>query len=260
MMKAIVRALCLVLSLAAVLCGCSSENKASAEAVAELDSAIKATNGSDSAKGSYVLEITFGESSVLYYAKGDIEFDRAQKKAYADFDQTWLGSAVSVQNYYSNGRMTSVTNGEPLELERDENELFSKFPYSMLLPLEEDASIVLGNNSFGKTFSLARTDTSQICETVVGDIYSLVSVIKKPQRDKTKYSDASVIYTVSEGKVVSCRYEFTAVLFDTPAYVPGYQPPESEYTVEVKVSAKVSYSEFGESVSVPDYSAPEESK
>lgn len=251
------KALCVAISLTAALCGCSGADKTDSAAAEELNSAVSAVNAEASASGDYLLEITFGAGSVLYYAKGNIEFDRSEKKAFADFKQTWLGTADEVQNYYSNGIMLSVCDGESLSGDRDADELFSKFPYSKLLPCEDGRSVTVGGNSLGKTFSVTRSDTEKICETVVGDIYSLVTVIKKPQKDKTKYGDTTVTYTVSDGKAVACRYEFGVTLFDTPSYVPGYQPPESEYTVELKVSAKVTYSDFG--VEVREYpSEPEE--
>lgn len=250
------KALCVAISLAAVFCGCSGENSTNA-AAEELNGAVSAVNEENSVSGDYVLEITFGAGNVLYYSKGNIKFDRSERKAFADFSHTWLGTAAAVLNYYSDGIMISVSDGELLETERDADELFSKFPYSQLPLCEDGCKVSVGSNSLGKTFSLTRSDTEKICETVVGDIYSLVTVIKKPQKDKTKYGDTTVTYTVSDGKAVACRYEFSVTLFDTPAYVPGYQPSESEYSVELKVSAKVGYSDFG--VEVTEYSpAPKE--
>lgn len=246
------RAFCLVLALAALLCGCSGGEKQDPSAAKELNGAVAAANEEASVSGDYLLEITFGAGNVLYYAKGNIEFDRAEKKAFAEFNWNWLGNSDKVRNYYSNGVMTSVSDGEVIKEDYADDELFSKFPYSALLLCEEDRAVTVGNNSIGKTFSVSRSDTEKICETVVGDIYSLVTVIKKPQKDKTKYGDTTVTYTVSDGKAVACRFEFSVTLFDTPSYVPGYQPPESEYSVELKVSAKVGYSRFG--VEVAEYS------
>ncbi len=244
----------LVLFLAS--CGEEEGDPAMAE---ELNGVIQAANSENQLSGSYVLEINFGEGNVLYYAKGDIEFDRGEKRVYADFRQTWLGSAEAVLNYYSNGTMIAVSDGEAIEVQRDAEELFSKFPYAKLPLWSNNGKIALGDNTAGKTYSFVSKDTAQICETAVGDIYSLVTVIKTPQRDKTQYGDTTVTYTVADGKIAACRYEFTVKLFDTPAYNPnGYTPPESEYTVDLKVSAKVSYSGFG-NAEIKEYSESSES-
>ena len=84
-------------------------------------------------------------------------------------------------------------------------------------------------------------DGKAFAESVVGDLYSLVTAIKKPQREKTEYGKVACIIVVRGGTVESARYEYTVKLFDTPAYSKVYSAPESEYTVTVKVSAKITY-------------------
>ena len=98
-------------------------------------------------------------------------------------------------------------------------------------------------------------NTENLSRLVIGDdIYSLVTVLKKPQKDKTEYSQAQCIYTVKDDKVVSAKYEFDVKLFDTPAYNPNYSQPESEYTLTIHVSAKVSYDFSQENIVIPQYS------
>ena len=65
---------------------------------------------------------------------------------------------------------------------------------------------------------------------------------------------------LKDNKVLSARYEFTVKLFDTPNGSANYTPPESEYTLELKVVAKVSYTDFGEGVKIEKYSSPDEAK
>ncbi len=244
----------LVLSL--VLCGCTDGgNVNNGEVLTELNGAIESVNAEERVSGEYMIEITVS-GVTLYYAKGDIAFDRQTNVAFNDFTQTYMSVSSVAKNFYSNGKLISVEKGNVTEFDRTSEQILGKFPYCKLLKLPENISgVTEKSSSVGRTVELVRKDTSVICESVVGkDIHNLASVIKKPQPDKTQYSDTKCVYTVKDGRVVGCRYEFTVKLFDTPAYVPGYSVPESEYTVDLDIVAKVNYDGFGDGVAITEYS------
>ena len=251
-----------IFAFALLFCSCKEvENPPKAEDVAELRDAISATNNESSVSGKYMLEITFGDSTVLYYALGNVAWDVEKGVSSVLFDETYLGDSSVRANYFAENKLISVDDGEVLTLERDAETLFSKFPYAKLPEYSEEHGGINKNNSAnGKTFTVKRTDTKELLDTVVGnDIYTIATVIKKPQPEKTQYSDTECIYTVSDGKVVGCRYEFDVKLFDTPAYIPGgYSVPESEYTLDLHVVAKVTYEKFGSDVTVSEYSETSE--
>lgn len=250
-----------VLSVFLLLCGCTDEeNKADPAAAAELSSAIDATNSETRFSGQYMLEINFGEGVSLYYALGNAMCDRVEEKASVIFSQTYLGVSRNVENYIADGRIVSVNSGVSTEIEQDAKAAMAKFPYSKIYEYSEElGAVTVSNSTLGKVYTVKRNDTEAICDTVIGgDIYSLVDVLKRPQTDKTEYSETTCSYTVSDGKVVGCRYEFDIKLFDTPAYIPGYSQPENEYTIELHVIAKISYDEFGESATVAEYSETSE--
>ena len=249
-----------LLALSLLICGCADGGGTNSELLSELNGAIESVNAEARVSGGYLIEISVS-GVTLYYAKGNIAFDREKNVAFNDFTQTYMGKSVVSQNYFSNGRLVSVEKGKATEFDRTSEQILGKFPYSELMTLPENIGEITEKiSSVGRTVELVRKDTSVICETVVGkDIYTLTGVIKKPQTDKTRYSDTKCVYTVKDGRVVGCRYEFTVTLFDTPAYVPGYSVPESEYTIDLSVVAKVNYDEFGEGITVSEYSA-EESK
>lgn len=245
-----------MLSALLLLCACAEEQDP--EIKADLDSAISAANAETRLSAEYMLEITFGNGTVLYYAMGDAAWDRTEKNANAFFDQTYLGSSVEMENYFSDGKMVSVENGNPIEVERDGDILMTKFPYFTPVSDDENPDIALSNNLSGTAYTFTRGDTRELCESILGgDIYALATVIKKPQKELTQYGNTKCVYTVSDGRLVSCRYEFDIKLFDTPAGNANYTPPESEYTLDLHVVAKLSYEGFGESVSVEEYSADE---
>ena len=254
---------CLLICLLALslLCGCADGDFSDSERFTELKSAIDSANGESLVSGGYLIEITVS-GVTIYYARGDISFNRSEGRAYNDFSQTYMGQSAAAQNYYADGKLVSVEKSGVTTFDRTQEQILGKFPYAKLIALpDEVVSVAEKSSSVGKTVELVRKDTEIICNSVIGeDLYSLASVIKKPQTDKTRYSDTKCIYTLNDGKVVSCRYEFTVTLFDTPAYVPGYSVPESDYTVDLDIVAKVNYSDFGSGVTVPEYSESENSE
>ncbi|MBQ5837985.1 MAG: hypothetical protein IIW39_04855 [Clostridia bacterium] len=249
-----------LLALSVLISGCADSGNTSDKLISELNGAIGSVNSEDRASGEYLIEITVS-GVTLYYASGDIAFDRKADVAHNEFTSSYMGNSVVSQNYYSNGKLVSVEGTNSNVLDRTSEQIMGKFPYAKLLELPDEVSDVTEkSSSVGRTVELTRQDTAKIFETVVGDgIYSLATVIKKPQTDKTQFGDTKCTYTVKDGRAVGCRYEFTVKLFDTPAYVPGYSVPESEYTLELSVVAKVNYDCFGNDVKLYEYSQSEES-
>lgn len=252
-------AIVFLLALSLLICGCADGQKTQSAALAEeLRGAISASNAETRVSGKYMLEITF-EGVTLYYALGDAAWDSEKKIASVIFTQTYLGDSSEAENYFSDGKVVSVDDGVGITVERDADEIFSKFPYARLADLPSDiGEITEKTSSVGRTLTLTRSDTASICDAVVGsDIFTLVGVLKKPQADKTQYSDTVCTYTVADGKIAGYRYEFDIKLFDTPAYIPGYSVPEEEYTLDLHVVAKMTYEKFGDGVTVPLYEKSE---
>lgn len=252
-----IKAFVLLLCLSLLLCSCGGNGRIDKEAVASLSDAIEATNSETRVSGKYMLEISFGDSVTLYYASGDAAWDLAEETAHAIFTQTYLGSTGEAENYYSDGVVLSVAESGSVEVEREPDELFSMFPYAKAFSLPDDISeLSVSQSTLGKTYTVKRSDTADICSKVIGgDIFTIVDVLKKPQADKTQYSDATCVYTVNDGRLTAYRYEFDVKLFDTPAYIPGYSVPEDEYTLELHVVARMSYNGFGSDVTVKEYEA-----
>ncbi len=259
MIKRLIAVLCL---LAVCLCGCGGEDAPDGETVNTLCEAIEKTNSETRVSGKYMLEMTFGDAAVLYYALGNVAWDTESAVSSVSFDQTYLGESSVCANYFANGILVSVDDGVVLSSERESETLFSRFPYAKLPGYDTaQGNIAVSSTASGRTYTVVRKDTESIIDSVIGgDIYTIANVIKKPQYDKTEYSDATCIYTVDDGRVVGMRYEFDVKLFDTPAYVPGYSTPESEYTLDLHIVAKMSYLDFGDGVEIAEYSSSEESK
>ena len=238
------------------LWGCSE--KTDPEIKSSLESAIESVNGESRLECDYMLEITFGERSVLYYAKGDTQWDRAENRFSMVYDRTLLGESSKMESYFADGKMQSVINGKLVAVNEVKTDVLSTFPNFKIPACYGEADISVSDNSSGKAYKFIADDTKKLCEAVIGDIYSLATVIKKPQPEKTKYGEAQCVYTVKEGRVVSVRYEFDVKLFDTPAATANYTPPESEYTLDLHVVAKLEYTDFGDEVEISCYT-PEES-
>lgn len=247
---------CVLLVLTVLLCGCDGTKKTKVNSE-ELNAFAESVNAQSKLSAEYMLEITFGEGVTLYYTLGNADWDRALQTAYAKFDQTYLGLSAKSENFFKDGKMVSVEGGEAITTERDSTELFSKFPYAKIPQCNESCGeILLSSSTVGTSYTFTRGDTAEISKIFVeDDIYQLVGVIKKPQPEKTQYGDTKCVYTVKDGALVSSRFEFDMKLFDTPAYVPGGNSiPESEYTIDVHINAKITYKSLGEGVSVKEYS------
>ncbi len=251
----------IILSALFLLCGCRAEEKTN---IADLNSVIEKHNSENIFSGSYLLDITFGNEAsgqygTLYYAKGNVAWNSKEEKAYAKFNQNYLGTAYVMENYFSKGVMISVEDGNAIKSERESESLFSMFPYYSLLPYNHERcdNIVKGSNVSGTSYTFERTDTKAIFDKIFGDgIYDIIvstTTMSSPQKEKTEYSNAKCVYTVSDGKILSCRYEFDMTIFDTPAYIPGYVQDESKYTLKLHIVAKVEYDTKGEIV-INDYS------
>ena len=241
----------LMLSLFLFLASCGEEEID----ISPLESAVSTRNSDEKISGKYLTEITFGAGSVLYYVEGDVNFDRTEKICSAKFKQTYLGASADGENYFKNGEVISVCDGEAISVSRDADELFSKFPYCKITIPADMKNPSVSENSLGKAYTFYTSDTKNIYDTTVGgDLYELAAVIKKPQKDKTVYGDTKCIFTVNGGTLVSVRYEFDVTLFDTPAYNPTYSVPESEYTVKLHINAKISYVSNGDDVSISEFS------
>ncbi len=252
--------ICLALVLVAVLFGCepTDQSKNNDEKVnsESLNAKVNDVNSKDKIAGEYMLEMTFGEGVTLYYALGEMAWDREAQTAFTDFSYSYLGVSGKTENYFKNGKLTSVDGGEVITGDRKAEELFSKIPYSSMPLYSGDCKgLVVSDTSSGTAYSFTRSDTKKLSKMFVeDDIYDIVTVLKKPQPEKTQYSDMQCVYTVNDGKLVSCRFEFDMKLFDTPAYVPGYSVPEEDYTIDIHVNAKITYKQFGNDVSVEEYS------
>lgn len=250
-------AVCVIVAFLMMFCGCAKDfTEIDTQNANELNSAIEAVNSETRLSGKYVIEFSFGDNVTFYYSAGDISWDREKEKISNIFNHTYLGESSKASNYFENGKMISVESGEAMTLECNADEIFTKFPYCAVDKYSDSCGkITVSENTTGKSYSFVRNDTAMLCDKIVGgDIYDLVAVLKKPQKEKTEYGETKCIFTVSNGKIASCRYEFDMKLFDTPAVVDGYTPPEEEYTLKLHITAKVVYEDFGEDVKIDEYS------
>ena len=225
---------------ALLLCGCSENRDHSPE----LNAAIKNRAAQKTLGGECMLEIAAAESAApVYYLRGQFACDKQEKTAFMEFDQTWLGMSSKAYNYFSDGEVINVTDGERFVQPREAEEILAKFPYFAPEPRRDtDGAVSRAEAAKGYTYSYTRKNDAAFCESVVGgDLYELVAVMKQPQTDKTVYGDVLFTCTADGDKLLSYGFEFEVTLFDTPAYVPGYSVPESEYTLKLRVTARITY-------------------
>ena len=249
MKKRVFAVLAAVLVSASLLCGCSEKT----DYAPELNAAVENRAAQKKLGGECMLEITVPESAAaVYYLRGSFSCDKSQKTAYLEFDQTWLGMSSRAFNYFSGGVVTNITDGERFEEPREAEELLEKFPYFAPEAAPGSGGEVSRTEAAkGYSYTYTRKNGAEFCKTVVGeDIYGLVPVLKQPQPEKTVYGDVRFTCTADGDALLSYGCEFDVTLFDTPAYVPGYSVPESEYTIKLHVTARITYAD-GE-ITVPE--------
>lgn len=246
----IITAAVLLFSVLLVSCGESKEID-----VTPVRDAVSEMNGRNSVKGKYQLEITFGGGNVLYFSAGDVMFDRAGEKAFADLEHTYMGASSKLENYFSDGKMISVEDGKAISEKEDPDELFSLFPYCKIPDIGENPEgIKKISNSLGDMYEFSFEDGKKACDIIVGtEIYELAGVLKNPQKDKTEYGQVKCFYTVFGGKLKKCRYEFSVKLFDEIPYRPSYSVPEEEYTIDLDITANLTFDDSSE-IKIPEYS------
>ncbi len=243
---------------ALLLCGCAGEPSID---TTPLDSAVENVNGQSRLWADYALEITFGDGKVLYYSAGDARWDRELKKGSMAFTQNYIGEATQVESFFQGKSMINISNGSVVEYIRDTNVLLANFPCFTLPKADKGTSVSVGANSLGQAYRFSLADTKSLLKQLIGgDIYVLANVISLPQKEKTEYGAAECTYTVADGELVSARYEFDVKLYDTPVVSPNGRPDESKYTLDLHVSAKISYKGFGDKVEIEEYSTPDELK
>ncbi|MBO4276807.1 MAG: hypothetical protein J5925_00230 [Clostridia bacterium] len=240
---------------ALLLCGCTAKP----DYAPELNAAVQNRAAAAKLGGECLLEISVaGSATPVYYLRGSFSCDKEAQTAFLEFDQTWLGQSSKAFNYYSGGVVTNITDGEEFTQPREANELLAKFPYFAPDPHREgDGEITRTEAAKGFCYTYVRKNGAEFCESVIGgDIYALVPVLKQPQEDKTVYGDVAFTCAADGETLISYGCEFDVTLFDTPAYVPGYSVPEEEYTLKLRVTMRITYSD-GE-ITVKSYEKSEE--
>ncbi|MBO4452373.1 MAG: hypothetical protein J5793_00405 [Clostridia bacterium] len=226
----------------------------SSESPDALNEAINAHNAPGTLSAEYSLEISTLSGSSIYYVKGAFDADRTAKKAYTSFAQSWLGSTAEGENYFSGGKVYSLSEDCEVYESTPDYDILALFPY-IDIPLYGDSckGLSKGENARGVSYTYTIVSDPEFCKKFTGDIYTLAYTIKEPQTDKTEYGDIRCTVTVADGVLLSFICEFDVKLFDKPAYIPGYSVPEEEYTTNLHVSAKLNYKDF--SGGIPEYSA-----
>ena len=243
----------LIICAALLFAGCAASDNNNTQ---QLNTAISAVNSESKISADYMLEISFG-GSVLYYSAGSANWDKAEKTGNLQFKQTHLGAASEIKSFFTPKSMINITNGKVYEYNRNAETLLSVFP-CFAVPAPQ-GKVTLGKNSIGDTYKFTRTDGKELLKSLIGgDIYSLATAITKPQRDKTRYGEVECTYTLKDGGLNSCRFEFDVTLYDTPLASAAGLPDESKYTLNLHISAKVTYKATGAGVKVEKYSTPDE--
>lgn len=247
-MRRIIRILLTAVLAGGLLSGCGE--KAS---FGEVSAGIDNTNAIKRYQASFITEFTFEEEKVtLLYQQGSYSIDRDQQQLYADYVRTYFGASDKITEMYKDGYVYQ-SNGSGRSKYQSKPEFLDYLQYAEALNFNEKdiSGLKKDTNSSGTLYTFkVKSGYDERLKAVLGDnIYSLTK-LTKPQKEKTRFSEIACEYTFTQNKdgqtvLANRQIEFTVYLYDTPAYTPGYTPPEEDYMLELKVRIKVTYKDTG---------------
>jgi len=227
------------------------------ESFLKVTTAVENTNAKQRYQAKYVVDMKF-PGAILTFEQGSYSIDRQQKKLYLNGVKSYLGTSKKLIEMYSEGYVYTDLDGAKSKAEIVPEKFFNYLYYAQAFDFkyEDIKKLSVDTNSSGTlyTFTVESGYDKQLLALMGDDVYSLAR-ITKPQTEKTRFSEIKCEYTVTDNKngepiLAGSQIAFTMFLYDTPAYTPGYTPPENDYMLELSVRLNVSYTAFGDEVSI----------
>lgn len=249
------RLILLTLSALLLFCGCAEELGDNSEYKALLEEYTQSLNSQTAASADYMLEIT-ADGAAVYFITGSAAWDREKELLSKTFSRTHLGYSVEMSHYFDGETLTVTENGIERSVKPQGISPMEQFPCMEIFSAEENAVITAGENIQGQTYSFTLGNTRELSYSIFGgDISSLMVVMNSPLTEKTRYSDTVCTYTVADGRILSCRYEYDVTLYDAPA---TDDEAGTEEELSVHVSAKIAFTNFGSNVKVENNATADE--
>ncbi len=244
-----------------LLSGCGEKTEYS-----EVSAGIENTNAIKRYNASFLTELTFNNgTATLLYQQGSYSIDREQQQLYSEYVRTYLGASDKITEMYRDGYVyLNDSSGKSKYESKPEFLTCLHYAETMNFNEKDISGLKKDTNSAGTLYTFkVKSGYDEQLKALLGDnIYSLAK-ITKPQTEKTRFSEIECEYTFTQNQngqtvLVNRQIVFTAYLYETPTYTPGYTPPEEDYMLDLKVRIKVTYKdtdnvEISEPV-VKDYS------
>ncbi|MBE6678152.1 MAG: hypothetical protein E7597_05095 [Ruminococcaceae bacterium] len=254
------RTVCLLTALCFLLCACGGKEDKAAQSFTldqdtynTLSAAVEGFNSQDLRQTAVIIGLTQGDES-RYFNQGTYAYSRKEPVAMSGKStEVYGGDGISVDVYYKAGAYYySGKAGKFYESFDKEQFLKQYLCTNISLPAENKVSgLRTAQTSAGTKYVLTAVD-EDVFNALFGDILLTYSGVKKPQRDKTKYTDGSFTCVLDgEGKLAALSISCKVSLYDSPAYYPtGYVPTEAELCHSFELSYELNVKATGKDVEI----------
>lgn len=260
------RIVLLFLALSLVLCACGKDEKQAekqANGVAEgkvdsavydkLTAAVKGFNDENRRSTAVILSFAGHEES-LYFAQGSFSYDRGDPVGMSGRNtEVFDGNGITRDVYYKAGAYYYDGNEGKFYQSFDRALFLDQYMCTnlSLCSMEAVTACRSATTSAGTKYTLSAVD-SAVFDALFSETVDLYSGLKKPQTEKTAYSNGSFVCVIDEnGALQSFKISCTVTMYDTAPYYPtGYIPEEKELKHSFSLEYEVSVKALGEGVEI----------
>lgn len=242
----------LILPLCLLFAACSKEPPVPAEDIAAVQAAVDAFNAAT--KRDTVFRLSIGKESeeeVLFFTSGNAAVKNDAPIAMSGrITQIEKGDAVTGDMFYKAGAYYYDNGYGKYYMEMKRESFLQQF-FCTDVPFPETVqSLRKAESAGGLKYEFAADAMGDRFNAMFAtDIYT-AAALRKPNREKTAFSNAVYSYVVKDGALVSASISFDVALYETAAYYPNYTPTEEELVHRFSVTYELTVNAIGASVEI----------
>ncbi len=250
------RLIACIMLLALCLASCASAPESAPDLTA-LEQAVREYNEQSLRETAFRLGVSEKDKDeVLFFTSGNSALRKSDPIAMSGrMTQIENGNATTGDIFYKAGAYYYDSGYGKYYTVMDRAEFLAQFicadfPYSA----ENAHSYKTAETDGGVKHSYKADCLPELFASLYGESIYQAAALRKPDRARTEFSEASYEYIIKNGKLKAAKLVFTATLYDSAAYYPAYTPTDSELKHEYTVTVELSVTATGEGIEivVPD--------
>lgn len=242
--------LCLA-ALTLILSACGGE-KASIPDLTPVSTAVSAFNGETLRSVSFLLNVTeTGADKSTFFTQGTASYRRESPVAMSGrMTQIYKEAGTTADVYYKAGAYYRSDSQSKYYLVMDKETLLGQFICTNVPTAKKVKSGTTAETSAGTKYTLSTQPDEKLLTNLFGDTLYSSCGLKKPDRKKTVFKSAEMVYVVGKDGLKAFSLTAHVVLYDTAPYYPNYQTPEKELMHEFDISYELKVVKTGEGVEI----------